>query len=327
MALSASPTDCPPVDAPPPDSPASEADAPSASEASSPSPPEASSASGTDASSAPPPTAHDRPTVCLYCGTDRSGPYCHECGQKYRDTPLTLRELLTRVFRVVTDVDSGLLYTLRVAFRNPGAVARRYVDGETRRFLNPISYLLVAATLLYVVMGLFKAQSVTFLLEQIRNPVLVPSSSEAPLFDPENPFVQWLGATTEREYAAALFERQRQYLTLMNSFSVIPITLGTWLFFRKQSTLAETAVLGIYVVAQTALFNMIITPLAASLNSMAVLMSAGTLVSLSLHLWAATAFFERSARTVVFALLGYVTGILAAALLGGLVGSIVFWIW
>lgn len=308
MTPSASPADRPPVDSRPPEttaSPAPEADAPSADE----------------------PAGASRPTVCLYCGTDRTGPYCHECGQKYRDTPLTLRQLGTRAFRVISDVEGGLLYTLRVSLRNPGEVARRYVDGEIRRFVNPISYLLLTVTGLYLVLGLFESRYVEFILSEIYNPTFVPGSSEASTFDPENPFVKWLGASTEREYATALFDWQRQYLTLINSFNVLPITVGTWLFFRKQSTLAETAVLVIYVVAQTALFNVVVTSLSVSFNSMAVLISAGTLVSLGLHMWAATAFYERSAKTVVFALLGYVVGTVIAGLLGAAAAGILLTVW
>ena len=266
-------------------------------------------------------------TVCLYCGTHRAGAYCHECGQKYRDAPITLRELVRRAFRVVSDVENGILYTIRTALRNPGEVARRYANGETRRFVNPISYLLLTVTLLYVALGFFEEQYVSFIIAELRDPMYLPDSVEPVPFDPENPFIKWFGVSTQREYAAALFEIQRQYLTLINAFNILPLTLGTWLFFRKRSTLAETAVLVLYVIAQTALYNTVIVPVSISLNSMQILMSVGIVVSLGLHMWAATAFYKRTAKVAVFALLSYVTGTVIGGLCGGLVAAVFFALW
>jgi hypothetical protein len=83
----------------------------------------------------------------------------------------------------------------------------------------------------------------------------------------------------------------------------------------------------LYVLAQATLYNAVVVPLSVSLNSFALLTGIGTVVSLGLHMWAATAFYKRTAKVAVFALLSYVTGMVIAGLCGGLVAAAFFALW
>jgi hypothetical protein len=84
---------------------------------------------------------------CPDCGAVQLGRYCHLCGQPFGEGRLTLRRMGGWLLSRVTDVDRGFLLTLRRMTVAPGAMIREYVAGRRRRYLNPLSYLLIGVGL------------------------------------------------------------------------------------------------------------------------------------------------------------------------------------
>lgn len=85
--------------------------------------------------------------ACLNCGTDLTGPYCAQCGQKNTSPRLEARDVAADLAEHLLQVDSGLLRTLRGLSRNPGRLAREYVFGMRTRYVNPFKYCLTITAL------------------------------------------------------------------------------------------------------------------------------------------------------------------------------------
>ncbi|MEM0962611.1 MAG: DUF3667 domain-containing protein, partial [Bacteroidota bacterium] len=92
---------------------------------------------------------------CRNCGADRRGEYCYRCGQHYLDDQLTLRVIWSQFAERFLKLERGLPATLRLALADPGRLARRFVDGERRRFVNPISFLLIGSAVAVLLLPVY----------------------------------------------------------------------------------------------------------------------------------------------------------------------------
>lgn len=107
------------------------------------------------------PLALDRPTpedslpdVCPNCGADRLGDWCQQCGQPYLDGRLTFRRLWREFAERFLKLERGLLGTFRQLCLRPGGVARDYVEGRRKRYVNPLSYLFLGAAVTLLILPL-----------------------------------------------------------------------------------------------------------------------------------------------------------------------------
>lgn len=85
---------------------------------------------------------------CQCCGTALVGTYCANCGQNGTVRRLEFRRLFGEVLDHVFSLDAALPRTLRELTVDPGGVARRYVAGRRKLYVNPFKYCL-AVTALY----------------------------------------------------------------------------------------------------------------------------------------------------------------------------------
>jgi hypothetical protein len=97
-----------------------------------------------------------QPAACPNCGTERQGPYCHQCGQRFLRARLSAQELLRIFASRFLDWEQGLWPTFVEMTYQPGTVIARYLDGQRRRYLNPFSYLTLCALLYAVVQALLR---------------------------------------------------------------------------------------------------------------------------------------------------------------------------
>ena len=102
-------------------------------------------------------TMGDGASLCRACGMAQVGAYCHGCGQHFLEGRITLRRLVREFSERFLKLERGLLGTFLGLCRGPGALARAYVEGRRRPYVNPLSYVFIgaAATLLLLplVMG------------------------------------------------------------------------------------------------------------------------------------------------------------------------------
>ena len=90
---------------------------------------------------------------CLNCGQTPSGPFCEFCGQRAGLQPFTLRTLLRQLPKAVFDVDRGLWHTLTGLLLRPGEVINGYLDGRRIQYTNPITLLVLFASIYAVLLS------------------------------------------------------------------------------------------------------------------------------------------------------------------------------
>lgn len=92
--------------------------------------------------------AHAAAPLCLNCGTRLIGSHCHACGQAahvHQSVSAIGHEILHGVFHV----EGRIWRTLPMLVVHPGALTRRYIDGERARFLSPLALFLFAVFLFF----------------------------------------------------------------------------------------------------------------------------------------------------------------------------------
>ncbi len=83
------------------------------------------------------------PDPCVECGTTSSADYCPECGVRRNISRLTLKGAFAPIF----EFDSPLLRTTRDLLIKPGVVASSWIDGQRRRYTNPIRYCVIGGVI------------------------------------------------------------------------------------------------------------------------------------------------------------------------------------
>ena len=89
-------------------------------------------------------------TTCLNCGTALIGDYCHRCGQAGR-VHRTLSAIWHDIAHSVLHFEGKIWHTLPLLAWRPGALTRRYIDGERARFVSPMALFLFSVFLMFAV--------------------------------------------------------------------------------------------------------------------------------------------------------------------------------
>ena len=88
---------------------------------------------------------------CLNCGTELSGQYCGNCGQRARSRLISLWELIQDAFGDLLELDSRLWRTLIPLLIRPGQLTRDYLEGRRARYMPPFRMYLVLSVVFFVV--------------------------------------------------------------------------------------------------------------------------------------------------------------------------------
>lgn len=90
--------------------------------------------------------------ICLNCGTDLLGTYCHACGQK-ASVQRSIGAFGHDILHSVLHFDGKIWRTLPLLFWNPGELTRRYVHGERAKFVSPLALFLFTVFLTFAVVN------------------------------------------------------------------------------------------------------------------------------------------------------------------------------
>lgn len=85
---------------------------------------------------------------CLNCENEFKGHFCNQCGQKATVKAITLAGVLSDVFRMLTNVDRGLLFNYINLTRKPQATISGYLSGKRIGVFPPIQYAILGVTIL-----------------------------------------------------------------------------------------------------------------------------------------------------------------------------------
>ena len=278
------------------------------------------SVSTSSSAEAPSPPDDADPQLCGNCQAALQGAYCHRCGQKHLDT-LTFSHILRRLQDLALDVERGLLYTLLRVLRNPGRVARRYVTGERKSFVGPLTVFVLSTTALFIVYSTYQETYVEMQSAQIRSiwttMGMAPEDVLAALPPEAN-------ITAVEDLAVRAFQVQQTVQTYLSLFICflgalfLRLLLGTY-------TTVEITVFELYTTSQSMLITAVVTPLLVLVHP-SLLLAGGLLTSIGVHVYAAPAFFPETSSLTArilapLAYLGSVVGFtVALTILGGFIG-------
>jgi hypothetical protein len=92
----------------------------------------------------------DDPEICLNCGTQLVGAYCHACGQTahiHRTIGAFMHDLLHGALHF----EGKLWRTLPMLALRPGRLTRRYIEGARARFVSPMALFLFSVFLMFAI--------------------------------------------------------------------------------------------------------------------------------------------------------------------------------
>ena len=259
---------------------------------------------------------------CLDCGAPQTGRYCQDCGQQHLDGRLTLRSVWRDFAERFLKFERGLPATARLAVADPGRLAREYVRGRRRRYVNPVSFLLIGSAVAVLLIPLYASPE-----RLLNDPGMGAQPGAAAGLD--------LGIRIAGGDPAAITPEQRErilaeaaarqaefvpvYISTVNQlYSVFSVVLALAfagflkLFFsgRDQTdTFAETLVLGLFFAGTYAALSAIAASAVAQFDGTILLgMAVTTGLLVAGAAWAAAGFYH---RTWGAAALGAVSGIAA----------------
>ncbi len=88
---------------------------------------------------------------CLNCKTEFEGKYCPECGQASKTKRLNVRIMIKGVLEGFFDLQKPLYQTIIGLTIHPGRVVSEYVEGQRKKYANPIKYSLTVSALMILI--------------------------------------------------------------------------------------------------------------------------------------------------------------------------------
>jgi hypothetical protein len=158
----------------------------------------------------------------------RAGDYCHGCGQEFLDGRLTLRRFWHEFAARYLKLESGLWLTFRELCTDPGGVARRYVQGERRRYTNSLGYFVLVATFALVVFTLTEPVLRTQIEGQVQQQVVQQLSAGGESMEEANALFPERGIAGA--YLDAVLNAQKSAHTYLTLFFCIAMALFLRLF-------------------------------------------------------------------------------------------------
>lgn len=100
--------------------------------------------------------------ICKNCGTEFSGNYCNQCGEKvYTDHDKTVQHFIHEAIHFITHFDGKFISSLRLIFFKPGLLAFDYCTGIRKKYFSPLSIFLLGVVI-YLLMPSFSGLNVPF---------------------------------------------------------------------------------------------------------------------------------------------------------------------
>jgi hypothetical protein len=196
---------------------------------------------------------------CPNCGYQRVHAYCPSCGQKQLQERLKFSQLLKSLVSRMTDIESGLFHTFWNLCLRPGKVARDYVTGIQRPYVNPLTYFFLAATM--QILAFWSIE--TAFREQLGNQFgtqLSQASTPENLEKAEKLLGSSLKDVLVDSYVTAISQGY-SYLALI--FFVIPFAFMLWMLhgaIGEKFRMGETMIFSIFVFSQILLVTAGCTP-------------------------------------------------------------------
>ncbi len=228
--------------------------------------------------------------TCPNCNAAFQGAFCSECGQRRLTTRLRFVDLAKTVVSQLVNVERGLFRTFLDMMRRPGEVARDYVSGKQRPYVNPLTYFFVGAAAQLISFFLClpiirKNLRVEFEKVMTQNAELATALEKVFSGEPVTAIIECYTAAIQQAYT---------YAALL--FFCVPFSLFLLMLHRvagEKFRLAETFVFALYSFAQMLIITAVTNLIALRIDPM--LQSVLALGTYAVYpQWAHGGFFQRT---------------------------------
>lgn len=252
---------------------------------------------------------------CKNCGISHEGKYCNECGQKVITERITIRHIFSELVSILTNLEKGFWYTLKMLFFNPGEVIRNYLAGQTVRYYPPLRYFLLLVA------------------------ISVGISLTTGVYDKQQKAMQGLTAYSQKPEVAKMQQQMQQqvqsemkkYLNFLPLFMLPFIGLASyWLFRRRGQNYAEHLVLNAYAYGQTTAIGIVLMFFVFAFPSLIPFLPLKViLISVAYYAYLYRSFFKLRmlpaiSKALIINVLGYAMGILFFGMIGIIAGIFLY---
>ena len=88
-------------------------------------------------------------TPCLNCGSELTGNFCAECGQRATDTHLSVKVLVVEFVESLFSLEFGFWQTFKRMVFFPGQLTAEYIAGRRKRYSSPIRLYLATSLIFF----------------------------------------------------------------------------------------------------------------------------------------------------------------------------------
>ncbi len=165
--------------------------------------------------------------VCKGCGLVLQNNYifCPHCGENAHPHKLNIKHIFHEFVHAFTHADKGIFLLVKSLAVKPGKAALDYVEGDRKKYFNPVNFLLITGGLAFF----------------LRNKL------------------GFTGNISSKKMALYVSQFLHQFTTPVVILSIPLLALYSWLFFRSTGkNYAENAVMNMYMIGEYHLFSIIV---------------------------------------------------------------------
>ena len=91
--------------------------------------------------------------ICLNCGTELMGRYCHACGQKDQERRLPVKHVFKEVLHDLWHLDAKIWETAKLLALRPAALTQEYLAGRRTRHVPPFRLYIFVSFVLFLLLS------------------------------------------------------------------------------------------------------------------------------------------------------------------------------
>ena len=229
---------------------------------------------------------------CQRCNEPVNGNYCSNCGLPAKLKRIDNHHIICEI-RDILFTNKGFLYTVKRLLASPGNSVRHYISADRSKFVNPITFVVIASLIYTLVSHFFNIGVEAYSFQE--------SETESPTL---NLFLNWI--IDNHGYASI----------------IIGFLMAFWvkLFFRKSGhNLAEIFVLICFSSGMSSLIFSVALTFQGLMHLNLVHIAA--IIAMVYYVWVAGQFFnKRKASSYIKAFCSYMFGVATFSILITLIG-------